>query len=35
LLGKRPGDTVKVKFGGNEEDYTVLSISRFADKASS
>src|SRR4051812_47911024 len=32
LLGKRPGETVKVKAGGNEEDYTILSISRFADK---
>jgi transcription elongation GreA/GreB family factor/transcription elongation factor GreA-like protein len=33
LLGKKPGETVKVKAGGNEDDYTVVSISRFADRS--
>jgi transcription elongation GreA/GreB family factor len=28
LLGKRPGEVVKVKLGGNEEEYTILNISR-------
>jgi len=32
LLGKKPGDTVKVKAGGAEEEYTILSISRYAEK---
>jgi transcription elongation GreA/GreB family factor len=32
LLGKKPGDTVKVKSGGAEEDYTVVNISRYSDK---
>jgi transcription elongation GreA/GreB family factor len=32
LLGKRPGETVKVKAGGNEDDYTIVSISRYADR---
>jgi transcription elongation GreA/GreB family factor len=31
LLGKKPGDTVKVKAGGNEEEYTIVNISRYAD----
>ena len=35
LLGKRPGETVKVKLGGNEEDFTVVKISRYADPAAS
>jgi transcription elongation factor GreA len=34
LLGKKPGDTVKVKTGGTEEDYTIVNINRYADKAS-
>src|SRR4051812_4677804 len=34
LLGKKPGDVVKVKAGGNEEDYTIVNINRYADKAS-
>jgi transcription elongation factor GreA len=33
LVGKKPGDVVKVKTGGNEEEYTVVNISRYADKA--
>jgi transcription elongation GreA/GreB family factor len=33
LLGKKPGETVKVKTGSSEEDYTIVSISRYADKA--
>src|SRR5580698_307149 len=30
LLGKRAGDTVKVKTGTQEDSYTILSISRYA-----
>ena len=30
LLGKRPGDTVKVKTGTTEESYSILSIARYA-----
>ena len=33
LVGKKPGDVVKVKAAGNEEDYTIVNISRYADKA--
>ncbi|HUR57980.1 MAG TPA: GreA/GreB family elongation factor, partial [Opitutaceae bacterium] len=33
LLGKKRGDTVKVKSGGNEEEYTIVNISRYADHA--
>ena len=33
LLGKKPGDTVTVKAGGAEDDYTIVKISRYADKA--
>lgn len=33
LLGKKPGETVKVKAGGNEDDYTIVSISRYADRS--
>lgn len=32
LLGKKPGDHVKVKAGNTEEDYTIVSISRYTDK---
>ena len=35
LLGKKPGETVRVKFGGIEDDYTVVNISRFAEKTGS
>ena len=31
LLGKRMGDSVKVKIGTAEETYTVTSIARYAD----
>jgi len=31
LLGKKPGDHVKVKSGGAEHDYAVTAISRYAD----
>jgi transcription elongation factor GreA len=34
LLGRKAGDTVKVKAGGNEEEYTVVSIVRYADSQS-
>jgi transcription elongation factor GreA len=35
LLGKKRGDVVKVKAGGAEEDYTIVNISRYTDKAAS
>jgi transcription elongation factor GreA len=31
LLGKKAGDTVKVKTGATEENYTIVSIGRYAD----
>ena len=31
LLGKKPGDHVKVKSGGTEHDYAVTGISRYVD----
>ena len=31
LLGKKLGDTVKVKAGGNEDEYTIVTITRYAD----
>ena len=31
LLGKRAGETVKVKTGASEENYTIVSIARYAD----
>jgi transcription elongation GreA/GreB family factor len=31
LLGKKCGDTVRVKAGGNEVDYTISAITRYAD----
>ena len=31
LVGKKAGDTVKVKTGSSEEDYTIVSIKRYAD----
>jgi len=31
LLGKKTGETVRVKTGNSEEDYEVLSIARYAD----
>jgi hypothetical protein len=33
LVGKKPGDIVRVKAGGNEDDYTLVGISRYADRA--
>jgi transcription elongation GreA/GreB family factor len=30
LLGKKPGETVTVKAGGNEDNYTIVTISRYA-----
>jgi transcription elongation factor GreA len=30
LLGKRPGDTVKVKTGTAEESYSIISVARYA-----
>jgi len=35
LLGRKPGETVKVKLGGNDEEYTVVKITRFADMSAS
>ncbi len=32
LMGRKKGETVRVKAGGNEEDYVIGSISRFADQ---
>jgi transcription elongation factor GreA len=32
LLGKKVGDTVKVKAGAGDEDYSIISIVRYADK---
>jgi transcription elongation factor GreA len=31
LLGKKAGDTVKLKAGGSEETYTILSLARYVD----
>jgi transcription elongation factor GreA len=31
LLGKKTGDTVTVKTGASEDDYTIISIARYAD----
>jgi len=33
LLGKKPGDVVKVKTGASEDEYTVMKIGRFADQS--
>lgn len=33
LLGKKVGETVKVKTGASEEDYEIVSIARYADQA--
>ncbi|MEX2044321.1 MAG: transcription elongation factor GreA [Opitutus sp.] len=33
LLGKKPGDSVTVRAGNTEDDYTILGISRYVDKA--
>lgn len=32
LLGKEPGASASTKIGGNEEDWTVVSLSRWVDK---
>jgi transcription elongation factor GreA len=34
LLGRKPGDVVRVKTGGAEEEYTIVSIARFVDSGS-
>jgi transcription elongation factor GreA len=34
LLGRKPGDVVRVKTGAAEEEYTIVSITRFVDSAS-
>jgi transcription elongation GreA/GreB family factor len=31
LLGKKPGDQIKVKSGGKENDYSITGISRYVD----
>ena len=31
LLGKKPGDQVKVKIGGSEEAYEVTNLARYVD----
>ena len=31
FLGKKPGDTVKVKTGTSEDNYSIVSIGRYAD----
>ena len=33
LLGKKAGETVKVKLGGADEEYTIVSIASFSDKS--
>jgi transcription elongation factor GreA len=33
LLGKKSGETVKIKAGGAEETYTILSLARYVDAA--
>ncbi|HVU33008.1 MAG TPA: GreA/GreB family elongation factor, partial [Opitutaceae bacterium] len=35
LLGKKRGETVKVKTGGAEEDYTIANIVRYVDQSAS
>jgi transcription elongation GreA/GreB family factor len=30
LMGKRSGDTVKVKMGASEDQYSIVSIARYA-----
>jgi transcription elongation GreA/GreB family factor len=32
LVGKKVGNTVKVKTGSSDDDYTVVSIARYADQ---
>jgi transcription elongation factor GreA len=32
LLGKKAGETIKVKTGGTEEDYQIVSIARYVDQ---
>jgi transcription elongation factor GreA len=34
LLGRKQGETVRVKLGGNDEDFTILGIARYADTVS-
>jgi len=33
LLGRKPGDTVKVKTGSSEDEYTIVRVTRVVDKA--
>ncbi len=33
LLGRKPGDTVKVKTGSSEDQYTIVRVTRVVDKA--
>ncbi len=35
LLGKKVGETVTVKTGGSEEDYTIMKINRYVEKVGS
>ena len=30
LIGKKPGETVKVKTGGSEDSYSIVSIAKYA-----
>jgi transcription elongation GreA/GreB family factor len=32
LVGRKPGETVKVKSGGTEEEYSIVAIRRYADQ---
>lgn len=32
LVGRKPGDAVKVKSGGTEEEYSIVAIRRYADQ---
>jgi transcription elongation factor GreA len=34
LLGRKPGDVVRVKTGGTDEEYTIVSIARYIDSGS-
>ena len=33
LLGRKPGDVVRVKSGAADDEYSVVKISRYADQA--
>jgi transcription elongation GreA/GreB family factor len=34
LLGRKLGDVVRVKTGGTDEEYTIVSIARYIDSGS-